>query len=136
MKGRHVRPAGLGLWSSLSGAVGNATSRETPQFSDVFGGKDLTSRSILHRSLKAIGDHGSGVLVYLRRPSFGELGKQISSQDRAQKPSNIMREYGLGAQILRDLGVHRIDLLTGSKKNLVGIHPFGIEIVSQREIPN
>lgn len=105
-------------------------------FSDVFGGSGATSRNLLHRSLKAIGDHGSGVLVYLRRPSFGELGRQISAHEREQKPSNIMREYGLGAQILRDLGVQKVDLLTGSKKNLVGIHPFGIEIVSQREIPD
>lgn len=105
-------------------------------FSDVFGGKAPTSRSVLHRALKTIGDNGSGVLVYLRRPSFGELGQQITSQQRAFKPSSIMREYGLGAQILRDLGIRKVDLLTGSKKNLVGIHPFGIEIVSQREIPN
>jgi 3,4-dihydroxy 2-butanone 4-phosphate synthase/GTP cyclohydrolase II len=47
----------------------------------------------------------------------------------------MMREYGLGAQILRDLGIRKIELLTNSKKNLVGLRTFGIEIVSQRPIP-
>ncbi|MBN8548712.1 MAG: 3,4-dihydroxy-2-butanone-4-phosphate synthase [Deltaproteobacteria bacterium] len=105
-------------------------------FADVFGGSTPPSRSTLHRALKAIGDNGSGVLVYLRRPSFGELCRQISDSAVSQKPAAIMRDYGLGAQILRDLGVRKVELLTGSKKNLVGIRPFGIEIVSQREIPN
>lgn len=107
-------------------------------FADVFGGASPPSRNILQRALKAIGDNGSGVLVYLRRPSMGELKQQISAHDPglSAAPSTMMRDYGLGAQILRDLGVRKVELLTGSKRNLVGIRPFGIEIVSQREIPS
>ena len=46
----------------------------------------------------------------------------------------MMREYGLGAQILRDIGVSKIDLLTNSTRALVGIKTFGIEIVSTRQV--
>ncbi len=103
-------------------------------FGDVFGG---TSRNSLQQALKIIGDHGSGVLVYLRRQSCGELKDQIaaSAAGEPERSTAAMRDYGLGAQILRDLGVQKVDLLTRSKKNLIGIRPFGIEIVSQRELP-
>jgi 3,4-dihydroxy 2-butanone 4-phosphate synthase/GTP cyclohydrolase II len=106
-------------------------------FADVFGGTNPPARTMLHRALKAISDNGSGVLLYLRRPSGGELRQQISAgaASPAERPAVLMREYGLGAQILRDLGVRKVDLLTGSKRNLVGIRPFGIEIVSQRQLP-
>lgn len=102
-------------------------------FSDVFGGKEHGSKRSLDLALQAIGKRGTGVLVYLRRPALGVLGDQIDQQDEAQTPppQQMMRDYGIGAQILRDLGVQKIELLTGSQKNLIGIRPFGLEIVSQ-----
>jgi 3,4-dihydroxy 2-butanone 4-phosphate synthase/GTP cyclohydrolase II len=105
-------------------------------FGDVFGGNNPPSRSQLHQALKAINDHGSGVLVYLRRPASGQLRQQVASwsAEYGHKPAWMMREYGLGAQILRDLGVKRIELLTGTPRNLSGLTTFGIEIVGQRAI--
>lgn len=105
-------------------------------FADVFGGDNPPTRSQLHRSLEAIGVNGSGVLLYLRRPHAGELRRQVESwNDKFHERSGaMMREYGLGAQILRDLGVHKVRLLTGSRKNLVGLKPFGVEIVSQEPL--
>ncbi len=103
-------------------------------FTDVFGGANPPSRQQIDSSLNLIGKNGSGVLIYLRRPERGSLKEQVSDWQRsfeARSPAG-MREYGLGAQILRDLGVRKIDLITNSKKNLVGLKPFGIEIVSQR----
>lgn len=106
-------------------------------FEDVFGGRANGPRDSLQQAMKLIGERGSGVLVYLRRQSCGELIDQIESAARGSgERSNIMmRDYGLGAQILRDLGVRKVELLTRSKKNLIGIKPFGIEIVSQRDLP-
>ena len=106
-------------------------------FGDVFGGNNPPTRSQIQRSLKAIGDQGRGILLYLRRPAAGQLRRQVGSWEsefRDRAISNI-REYGLGAQILRDLGVHRVDLLTGSPVDTAGLAAFGIEIVSQRPIP-
>jgi 3,4-dihydroxy 2-butanone 4-phosphate synthase/GTP cyclohydrolase II len=105
-------------------------------FSDVFGGAGASRRQ-MHAALAAIGQRGRGVLLYLRRTSSGELGQQVSAPaypERAE-PKALMREYGLGAQILRDLGVRKIELLTGSKKSLIGLDSFGIEIVSQTPLP-
>jgi len=105
-------------------------------FGDVFGGSNPPSRSQLHNSLKAIGENGSGVLIYLRRPDKGYLQKQVANwkQKPSRKSPAMMREYGLGAQILRDLGVKKIELLSESKSNLPGLDQFGIEIVSERTL--
>ncbi len=106
-------------------------------FADVFGGKNPPSRTALHNSLKEIGRNESGVLVYLRRPEIGQVQKQVTNwqESATTKPATMMQEYGLGAQILRDLGVKKIELLTRSTKDLIGLKPFGIEIVTQRPIP-
>lgn len=102
-------------------------------FGDVFGGENPPSRSQLDSAMEKIGKRGRGVIVYLRRTSPGVLGVQVASWEKAYntQPASMMREYGLGAQILRDLGVRQIELLTNSKKNLVGLKTFGIEIVKQ-----
>lgn len=105
-------------------------------FTDVFGGSTPNSRALLDASLQAIGRHGSGVLIYLRRPARGQLRSQVA---RAHEPNddgsvNMMREYGLGAQILRDLGVRRIELLANSQRDLSSVRAFGLEIVAQRPL--
>lgn len=101
-------------------------------FFDVFGGTDGGSRRQLHQALSLIGKRGRGVLVYLRKRE-GQLEEQIAHphETRAHASMQLMREYGVGAQILRDLGATRIELLTNSKKNLIGLSTFGIEIVKQ-----
>jgi len=105
-------------------------------FSDVFGGSELPSRAHIHNSLKMIGARGKGVLLYLRRPQTGQLQQQIADWPASSqsKPGLLMREYGIGAQILAELGIKKIELITNSKKNLVGLNPFGIEIVKQTPI--
>ncbi|MBX7138330.1 MAG: 3,4-dihydroxy-2-butanone-4-phosphate synthase [Oligoflexia bacterium] len=113
--------------------------RVQPEFTcaDVFGGDTPPSRSQLHNSMRALADHGSGILIYLRRPQTGHLRNQINNwqTEFSRKPAVMMREYGIGAQILRDLGVKSIELLTSSSKTLSGLTNFGIEIVAQRPIP-
>ena len=106
-------------------------------FADVFGGPTPRSREQLQRCLAEIGRNGRGVIVYLRRPTAGEVHHQVDAAPHGAPPGKaLMREYGLGAQILRDLGARKIDLLTGSQKDLVGLQSFGLEIVSQRPIPS
>ncbi|MCB0310372.1 MAG: 3,4-dihydroxy-2-butanone-4-phosphate synthase [Bdellovibrionales bacterium] len=112
--------------------------RVQPEFtlSDVFGGHTPPSRHQLHMALQAIEANGSGVLIYLRRPTSGYLQKQVECWRRQfdAKPAAMMREYGMGAQILRDLGVRKIELLTSNPKSLGGLETFGIEIVGHRPI--
>ena len=101
-------------------------------FGDVFGGSTPPTRKTLHNAMRAIEKAQRGVLVYLRRPDEGQLRQQVGEwRERfAQQPAALMREYGLGAQILADIGVRKINLLTNSKRKLVGLKSFGIEIVS------
>jgi 3,4-dihydroxy 2-butanone 4-phosphate synthase/GTP cyclohydrolase II len=108
-------------------------------FADVFGNGlndtesgSPSSRKTIAASLRLIGQRGRGVFIYLRKQSAGQLSNEIKGPDPDQ--AIMMRSYGIGAQILRDLGVQKIELITNSKKNLAGLSPFGIEISSQRSL--
>lgn len=105
-------------------------------FADVFGGSNPPTRQVLHESLKLMNEVECGVVVYLRRTQKGELKEQVLNWKSrySDRSSQMMRQYGIGAQILRDLGVKKVELITNSKKSLVGISTFGIEIVSTRSV--
>ena len=95
---------------------------------DVFGG----ARSI-RASLARFKAAGRGVIVYLRDGTAGvpvaEIPHRSDTETDAAR-SRQWREIGLGAQILKDLGISSIRLLTSSKRTYVGLGGFGIEIVS------
>ncbi len=103
-------------------------------FSDVFGGNCPPSRAQIQAVLRMLKEHESGVLLYLRKSSYGSLREQISSGDSAAKPASVMREYGLGAQILRDLGVKKAIIISNSASPIVGLDSFGIEVVEYRPL--
>jgi len=86
----------------------------------------------LQRSMDAIGEAGGGVIVMLMRPLPGS-----AEADATPPPAGGMdlRTYGIGAQILADLGVHAMELLTPSHNNLVGLEGYGLSVVGERSIP-
>ena len=95
---------------------------------DVFGGANP-----VHASLEHFKREGRGVLVFLRDGAAGvpthaipQAGETSSELAR----SRSWREVGLGAQILKDLGISSIRLLTSRKLTYVGLAGFGIEIAS------
>jgi len=113
-------------------------------YGDIAGGKDIPAR--LHRA-DVIGDvfggaksirasltifkkAGRGVIVYLRDGTAGVPVSEIPHGDTGTDAarSQQWREIGLGAQILKDLGISSIRLLTSSKRTYVGLGGFGIEI--------
>jgi 3,4-dihydroxy 2-butanone 4-phosphate synthase/GTP cyclohydrolase II len=100
-------------------------------FEDIFGSNSLSSRRrLLHKSMQLIEQNGSGVILYLRKGSE----YQRSSQVVVARKSEQLKEYGLGAQVLLDLGIKKIKLLTNSNNNLVGLNSFGIDIVSTQTL--
>lgn len=105
--------------------------------SDVFGGTSPATRSHLQNSLKEVGERGRGVLLYLRRPFMDPKGSAVQhlKDPPPSHSATIMREYGVGAQILRDLGVTHVELLTSSTHLLEGLPSFGITVVAQHPIP-
>jgi 3,4-dihydroxy 2-butanone 4-phosphate synthase/GTP cyclohydrolase II len=93
------------------------------------------------RALARIAQEGRGVLIYLRDglavPPRGPEPPEDTSDEghgSAQARRDRWREVGVGAQILRDLGVHAIRLLTSSHRQYVGLGGFGIEIVADEPI--
>jgi 3,4-dihydroxy 2-butanone 4-phosphate synthase/GTP cyclohydrolase II len=111
---------------------------------DVFYSLRSGGRNELRSALKTIQHEGRGVLVYLRQEDKGrDLVEEIRSyavQDAGAGSGEMdpqlvddvdLRIYGIGAQILRELGVHRIRLLTNHPKKIVGLHGYGITVVEQ-----
>jgi 3,4-dihydroxy 2-butanone 4-phosphate synthase/GTP cyclohydrolase II len=108
---------------------------------DVFGSLRTRSGEYLQQSMRKIDAAGKGVIVYLRTEDMGDrLLKRIQSYSdldagrigadevRVSFKSDS-RDYGVGAQILRELGVRKINLLTNSQAKRVGLKGYGLEIV-------
>jgi 3,4-dihydroxy 2-butanone 4-phosphate synthase/GTP cyclohydrolase II len=89
----------------------------------------------LEQAMRDIADEGRGVLVFLRearKMSISEFLQAQESQDKAKLED--LRDYGIGAQILSDLGVKKMVLLTNSPKHVVGLDGYNLEIVGTREL--
>jgi 3,4-dihydroxy 2-butanone 4-phosphate synthase/GTP cyclohydrolase II len=96
---------------------------------DIIGGGN---DPILEQSMREIAREGRGVIVLLRNPDLESLSKQLKSD---QNPSeHSIREYGLGAQILCDLGVQNMILLTNNPKSVIGLDGYDLTIVGHRSI--
>jgi 3,4-dihydroxy 2-butanone 4-phosphate synthase / GTP cyclohydrolase II len=97
---------------------------------DVFGPQTDHARSLLDASLDRIGELGAGVLIYLRS---GHVGVPVDKLTAASK-EDVRRlqwlEIGVGAQILRDLGLSRIRLIAGREVDYVGVKGFGLTLES------
>jgi 3,4-dihydroxy 2-butanone 4-phosphate synthase/GTP cyclohydrolase II len=104
---------------------------------DVFGYTRRDTGSVLHRAMQIIADEGRGVVLYLRREEHGVdlfTGVEGSSGEPSTNPGlrlNEFRDFGIGAQILRDLGVGKIRLLTNHPRRLVSLPGYGLEIVER-----
>lgn len=97
---------------------------------DVFGYADLNTGEILRKSMQMISEEGNGIILYLQvaRRSISFLDK---TRSKKRLPYGMdLREYGMGAQVLKDLGVRRMRIITNNPKNLVGLSAYGLEIVA------
>lgn len=115
---------------------------------DVFGTTLCQCHAILDRSMKMIADAGRGAIIYLHQTAKGfnvrELaeGSALSFEHETRDLQNpehqrrTQRQIGLGAQILSDLNLHRIRLLTNHPRRVPALEGFGIEIVEQVPITN
>jgi 3,4-dihydroxy 2-butanone 4-phosphate synthase / GTP cyclohydrolase II len=99
-------------------------------FADVLGQPGPRKRT-LQRAMNVIGEEGAGVIVLLMPDSAESLQREMSGG----KPDMDLRNYGIGAQILADLGIHDMTLLTNSHRNVIGLDGYGINIVGERPIP-
>ena len=110
---------------------------------DVFGGALCDCQEVLDRSLEQIAREGTGALVYLHQSSKGfsvDEEKHLTFHREAPKPQaahqrKTQREIGVGAQILSDLNIRSIRLLTNHPKRVAALEGFGIRIAEQVPVP-
>jgi 3,4-dihydroxy 2-butanone 4-phosphate synthase/GTP cyclohydrolase II len=111
---------------------------------DVFGSKRCDCGEQLHRAMQKIKENGKGVILYMRQEGRG-IGlvnklKAYELQDRGLDTveANIklgfkpdLRDYGIGAQILVDLGVRKMRLMTNNPKKIIGLEGYGLKVVER-----
>ena len=84
----------------------------------------------LNLSMKKIAEEGKGVIILINDSYKGFLAKKIKLSDSSLPKDGLeLRNYGIGAQILVDLGVTKMNLLSNSKKNAAGLKGFGLSVV-------
>ncbi len=93
---------------------------------DALGDAQHSRSGQLQSAMQMLENHGCGILVLLRPPVRNALSLRLGAEDKEQKD---LREYGIGAQILKDLGVSRMQLLTNHPRQVVGLEGYGLEIV-------
>ena len=104
---------------------------------DVLGDRSHGHGDELQASMRMIAEAGRGVIVLLREAQVASLSQHLQRQSAQAAPETVrkeLRDYGVGAQILLDLGVRDMILLSNSQKTIVGLEGYGLRVVEKRSL--
>jgi len=90
----------------------------------------------VHNAMHMIARAGRGVVVLIREHRKTALAERVRLLSAQPRPQRELRDYGIGAQILLDLGVTNMILLTNRRRTVIGLEGYGLNITEQRPIPN
>ena len=107
-------------------------------FADILG-EESARAGLLNRSMEIIAEAGSGVIVIINRSLISNLSRTFEMREKIlaggeMPPVEELRDYGVGAQILTELGVHDMVLLTNTHHSLVALEGYGLSVVGERVI--
>ena len=98
-------------------------------------GEASGAQNDLHKSMAAIAEEGRGLIVILREMAGNSLSDMIARRLHPSEVGNDLRDYGVGAQILKDLDVVKMILLSNSQPNIVGLEGHGLSVEGWRALP-
>ena len=115
----------------LADSLGDTTA------SVLFRGEARSRAGELESAMKVIAEKGRGVIILIREPTPTTISRFIKEREghALSKPVAELRQYGIGAQMLQDLGVKNMILLTNSSHKIIGIEGYGIHMVGQAPLP-
>jgi len=105
-------------------------------FADTFG-QDAPRSHLLSRSMEIIGEEGAGLIVILNRRTpdmFSRTFEAIKAGAASQSDMDELRDYGIGAQILAEMGVHEMVLLSNTHHSLIALDGYDLSVVAHRPI--
>lgn len=132
-----------GTWSKEDAVLTRVHSSDL--IGDIFGARNTDTSELLHQAMLQVEREGTGVVLYMNRNQRGSVLVNQLRTLKTMQEGNISepeeennnpkkgdsRDYGVGAQILRALGIRKLKLLTNNPVKRIGIKSFGLEIVDQ-----
>lgn len=103
--------------------------------SDMFWDADSSKTGELHRAMSMVSDHGHGAIVALREMGVPQFSERIKAEITGEEPPARLMDYGVGAQILVDLGIKDMILLSNTARTIIGLDGYGLKVTEQRSIP-
>jgi len=103
---------------------------------DAFGAEGGRDPDLLKRSIESIAREGAGVIVLIGQSSAGAVRAMLGGYGRGEAPSDMehLRDYGFGAQVLAELGIRQMELLTNSHQTPIALEGYGLTIVGKRAL--